>query len=392
MPITLGNDVVRSESPGTLSFRATDATDRFRFLNSAGRVLGSGLQSNITASLYNGGQLGAFRNKIINGDMNIAQRGTSIAVNTSGYTLDRWTFSNDSSVPSLVTVTQSTDVPTNTGWPNRQSHSFYSLRATVTTADTSISTTDYGMLGTPLEGYNVRDLIGRTFTISFWVRSAKTGTHCVSLRNAGNDRSYVLTYTVNNINTWEFKSVTVHGGLITAGTWDWTTGYMYLNFSIKAIGSTFQTTAGAWQTGNFIGTSGQVNVADTVGNIFAITGVQMEVGDVATVFEQRPPATELILCERYYQVYSGFGQGNKITFKSYAPSAPGTYYIPGLLRTEMRASAVTTVEGFALTNASAFSVTAARNAFRYNVTATVTGGIYMVDGTSTDARITFSAE
>lgn len=386
MPITISDTAISSSS--TLSFKASDAVERMTIYNSALRISGTSGQSNITSTSFNDGQLGGFRNKIINGGMNIAQRGTSIAVNTSGYTLDRWTFSNDSSVPSLVTVTQSTDVPTST----TLSSNYYSLRATVTTADTSISTTDYGMLGTPLEGYNVRDLIGRTFTISFWVRSAKTGTHCVSLRNAGNDRSYVLEYTVNTINTWEYKSVTVHGGLITAGTWDWTTGYMYLNFSIKAIGSTFQTTAGAWQTGNFIGTSGQVNVADTVGNIFAITGVQMEVGNIATPFEQRLQTLELFLCERYYQLYSGFGQGNKITFKSYAPSAPGTYYIPGLLRTTMRTNPVTTVEGFALTNASAFSVTASRNAFRYNVTATVTGGIYMVDGTSTDARITFSAE
>lgn len=384
MAITIADTSVSESSGSTLYFRATDATDRMSLGSGRLDMGGTGNTNNITASSYNNGQLAGFRNKIINGDMRIAQRGTSIAVNTSAFTLDRWVFTNDSSVPSMVTVTQSTDVPSN-------SQFYYSLRATVTTADATIGTGDYGVFYTSLEGYNVRDLIGRTFTISFWVRSAKTGTHCVAVRNSGFDRSYVLTYSINAINTWEYKSVTVHGGLITAGTWDWTTGYLYLTFSMKAVGSTIQTTAGAWQTGNFIGTSGQVNVADTVGNIFAITGVQLEVGDTPTYFESRLYSTELLLCERYYQLYSGFGQGNKITFKSYAPSA-GTYYISGLLRTQMRTNPNTTVEGFALTQASAFSVTASANAFRYNVTATVAGGIYMVDGTTTDARITFSAE
>lgn len=234
------------------------------------------------------------RNKIINGKMEIAQRGTSFSgLPNGGYTVDRW--SSYYSTSAAVTYTQQADAPSNNEFQN-------SLRITVSTADTSIAASDYLEVQQIVEGYNARDLIGKTFTLSFWVRSSKTGTHCVSFSNFGTDRSYVSEYTVSAANTWEQKSITVSGGLITAGVWDWTNGSGLAVRWALACGSTFQTTADAWQTGNFIATANQVNCLDTVGNIFAITGVQLEVGSVATPFEHRLYGTELALCQRYYQV------------------------------------------------------------------------------------------
>lgn len=245
----------------------------------------------INVSTVNGGQIAGLRNKLINGNMNIAQRGTSFTANGNAYTLDRWTqFKNNTAV---VDITQSTDVPSTLEFLN-------SLRLTVTTADAAVAIGETQSLFQPIEGYNARDLIGRAFTLSFWVRSSKTGVHCVSFANSGVDRSIVAEYTIIAANTWEKKSVTVAAGLITAGTWNWTNGSGVIAGFTLACGTTFQTTANVWQTGNFTGTASQVNCLDTIGNIFAITGVQLEVGTAASSFEQRSYGLELALCQRYY--------------------------------------------------------------------------------------------
>lgn len=245
----------------------------------------------------------SFRNRIINGAMEISQRGTSFAsVATNTYTLDRYAWFQTGTM--AVTITQSTDVPNNT-FQN-------SLRVDVTTADTSIAAGDFALINQRIEGYNVRDLVGQTFTLSFWVKSPKTGVHCIGFSNAGLNRSYIIEYTVSVANTWEYKTVTVNGGLITAGTWNWT-NQVGLNviFSLAA-GSTFQTTAGSWQVGDFQATSNQVNCMDNVNNDFFLTGVQLELGPVATPFERRPYGLEFSLCQRYFQQTNDMGAGKRV--------------------------------------------------------------------------------
>lgn len=234
------------------------------------------------------------RNKIINGKMEIAQRGTSFAAIGDGvYSLDRWVYSL-AGTTAAATVSQQADAPSNNEFQN-------SLRYTVTTADTSIAAGDVALLNQKIEGFNARDLIGKAFTLSFWVRSSKTGTHCIALRNSTNDRSYIAEYTVSAANTWEQKAVTVPGGLITAGSWNWSNGIGLQVAWTLAAGTTYQTTAGAWQTGNFLATANQVNCLDSNTNIFAITGVQLGDGSVATPFEHRPIGAELALCQRYFE-------------------------------------------------------------------------------------------
>lgn len=256
---------------------------------------------------------GMGKNKIINGKMEIAQRGTSFTGigGAGGYTLDRWFI--DNATDGAITVSQQSDVPSSNEFQN-------SLRVAVTTADTSIATAQNNRVTQIIEGYNVRDLIGRTFTLSFLVRSSKTGIHCIGLRN-GVDRSYVAEYTVNAANTWEQKSITVSGGLITAGTWNWTNGAGLFVTWILAAGATFQTSSGAWQTGNFFATSAQVNCLDSTSNIFAITGVQLEVGSVATPFEHRLFGAEFALCQRYYEVinYPNFYLPSTTVTQMYLP-------------------------------------------------------------------------
>ena len=268
-------------------------------------------------SSSNGGPLAGFRNRIINGNFDIAQRGTSLAAIVSGsYSLDRWLWGQGGAM--ACTVSQSTDVPNNTF----QS----SLKVDVTTADTSIAAGDYSHIRQSIEGYNVRDLIGNTFTLSFWVKSPKAGVHCISFANLGaasiSDRSYIKEYTISAANTWEYKTITVTGGLITAGTWNWTNGIGLEVSFVLAAGTTFQTTADAWQTGNFLATANQVNVMDNTANDFFLTGVQLEPGTVATPFEQRLIGTELALCQRYFYKQVNY-MGQSAPFDSEATGGIG---------------------------------------------------------------------
>lgn len=262
--------------------------------------------TSVVATSVNGGQLAGLRNKVINGDMTICQRATStagITGSTQSFLVDRFRTGGQSTA-AVVTTSHSSDVPSGLYG--------FSARIVVTTADTSIASTDVLAVVQLIEGYNIRDLFGTTFTLSFWVRSSKTGIHCVAFTNSGLDRSYVVEYTISVANTWEYKTITVSGGLTTSGTWDLANGTgVSLRFALMA-GSSFQTTAGAWNNGNFFATSSQVNCLDTIGNIFAITNVQLEVGPVATPFEQLPIGMELALCQRYFETNITFA------FASYA--------------------------------------------------------------------------
>lgn len=253
--------------------------------------------ANVTpGKLVNSGYELGSRNVVINGAMEISQRGTSFAaIADAAYSVDRWIFGNSSAA--VLTASQETDAPADSGFIN-------SLRLTVTTADAAIAAGDSCVISQRIEGYNIRRLLGEPVVVSFWVKSSKTGTHCIAMNNNGNDRSYVATYSITAANTWEYKQISVPSGLTTAGTWNYTNGIgLRLRF-ILAAGSTYQTTANTWQTGNFFCTSSQVNCLDNIGNVFAITGVQLEPGTVATPFERRSYGIEFALCQRYFEQIS----------------------------------------------------------------------------------------
>ena len=298
--LALSSGIVNTDISASAAIAGTKISPDFGSQN----IVTSGT---IQASNFNGGALEQTHNRIINGGMDIAQRGTSFAAIVGGaYSLDRWGWEQSGAM--VCTVTQSTDVPNDTF----QS----SYKVDVTTVDSSIAAGDYAIIIQRVEGYNVRDLIGTTFTLSFWAKSPKTGTHCVEFKNSGADRTFVKEYTITAANTWEYKTLTVTGGLITSGTWNWTSGEgLEVGFALAA-GTTNHTTADAWQTGNFLATANQVNVMDNTANEFFITGVQLEPGTVATPFERRMYGQELALCQRYYYQPGNpnyfFGTGTRV--------------------------------------------------------------------------------
>lgn len=235
-------------------------------------------------------------NPIINGGFPIWQRGTaftSIADNVYGP--DRWKYGKAGAV--VHDLLRSTDVPAVAALTPITN---YSLHLDVTTADASIAAGDACYLRQQVEGYNWAPFAQKQFTVGFWVKDTITGIHCVSGRNFGGDRSCVIEYTITAADTWEYKTVTFPASP-SAGTWDYTTDVgLTLNW-VLSIGSTYQTTAGAWQTGSFFGTANQVNSTSSTANNFKLWGVTMGLGATVAPFWPRSFGQELALCQRYYQ-------------------------------------------------------------------------------------------
>jgi hypothetical protein len=241
----------------------------------------------------------AHRNLIINGDMQIAQRGTSTAsITASGlWTTDRW----KTSLVTLGTWTmsQENDAPTGSGF--RQS-----TKLLCTTADASPAAGDIFSLRQIIEGQNLQHIKKGTsaaeqLTISFWVKSNVTGTYIVSLYDADNTRLTGKSYTISTSATWEYKTLTFAAD--TTGAFDNdNAGSLFLDFGLAA-GSTYTsgTLQSSWTTyadANFF--VGQTNLASAISNYWQVTGVQLEVGNTATPFEFKSFEDELIECQRYY--------------------------------------------------------------------------------------------
>jgi len=239
-----------------------------------------------------------FKNRIINGAMVIDQRnaGASVSVGTATetYTLDRWLVYHATAITSNITAQQSTTVPS-TGYKNSQ------VLTNGTTATAAAG--DVNVLQQRIEGLNVTDLnfgsaTAANVALSFWVRSSLTGTFGVTLSNGAQNRSYVSTYVINAVDTWEQKTVTVAGDQ--AGTWLTTNGTGLIASWDLGSGTSLETTAGAWQAGQYFRTSACASFINSTGATFYITGVQLEKGLTATNFDVRSYGTELALAQRYY--------------------------------------------------------------------------------------------
>jgi len=237
------------------------------------------------------------RNRIINGDMRIDQRNAGTEVNpavSSTYYLDRWeAISNPASKFKIGQNAGGVTPPTGyTNYLGLTSLSAYTIGAG-----------DGFAVRQLIEGLNISDFAwgtasAATVTLSFWVRSSLTGTFGGSLKNSASDRSYPYTYTISVANTWEQKTVTIAGD--TSGTWLTTNGIgINLFFSIGS-GATYSGTAGAWASANYTSVTGATSVVGTSGATFYITGVQLEVGTVATPFERQLYNAQLAQCQRYY--------------------------------------------------------------------------------------------
>ena len=270
---------------------------------------------------------------IINGDMAVAQRGTSFSSQSgSAYHLDRFkTLANNLGT---FTISQSTTVPTGQGFAK-------SFKLDCTTADASPASGDTLQFVQYIEGQNLQSLKKGTssaeaVTVSFWVRSNKTGTYTLELYDNDNSRQISKTYTISSADTWEKKTVNFAGD--TSGALD---NDNALSFAVQwwlgaGSDSTSGTLSETWTsvtTANRVSSS-QVNIADNTDNEWYITGIQMEIGtfDANTTpsFPFESFENNLSKCQRYYQLAKIWWGGDATNGEEYRA---GTQ-----LTTEMRAT------------------------------------------------------
>ena len=237
------------------------------------------------------GQLGN-RNLVINGAMQVAQRGTSAVTTSDSFAVDRW---KNISNASDFSAQQSTTVPSGQG--------FYKSIHITPTSTKSPSSSTYFFVSHYIEGFNIAKLNwgtsdAKTVTLSFWVRSSKTGTYSLGLKNANATRSRQEEYTISVANTWEKKTITVTGE--TSGSWpiDNSRG-LALDFCLAGE-NTETSTIGSWISSNSNMSSNQVNFFDSTSNNFYITGVQLEAGSQSTPFEHEHISVTETKCKRYY--------------------------------------------------------------------------------------------
>jgi len=274
-----------------------------------------------------------FRNIIINGDMSVSQRSTSVSSITSSgdyKTIDRYNLQLDTA--GTWTQSQSTDVPTGQGFAK-------SLKMDCTTANGSLSAGSLMYINQRFEGQNLQYIkkgisSAESLTLSFWVKSNKTGTYIVQFLDTDNSRSNSQSYTISSADTWEKKTITFAGD---------TSGVLN-NDNAESLRVIWWLVAGSTYSSGTLGTSwgstvnanravGQVNLADSTSNEWYVTGIQLEAGSQASDFEFLPVDVNRFRCYRYYYQYVGgavnlpiglgtFFSSSQVTGVLYPPNRP----------------------------------------------------------------------
>lgn len=185
----------------------------------------------------------------------------------------------------------------------------YALKVDVTTADASLAASDRHTVRLALEGHDVEWLrmgqaAAQTFTLSFFVKSPKTGIHEVAVLNSARSRSFVGQFTVAAASTWQRVAITIPGD--TTGAWLTGTSTGLLIAVPLGCGTDFQApAAGSWQAGAYFCTAAHPNILDTTSNDFLVTGLQIDPGSQMLPYRAVDMASSLLRCMRYIRVYGG---------------------------------------------------------------------------------------
>ena len=250
---------------------------------------------------------------IINGDMAVAQRGTSFTSVSSGsnFPVDRFEFyPTNLGTYTIIQEALTSGEAYNNGFRT-------ALRIDTTTADASPASTDYAILRTKFEGQDLQMIKKGTanaekLTLAFWVKSNKTTTGQVNLFDIDNSRLVSGTYTISSANTWEKKVINFPAD---------TTGAFDNNNALSLIVEFFLDGGSNWTSGtaptsweaqsNGDRLANNFAIGSSTDNDFAITGVQLEVGEYTSAtlppFQHESYGDNLARCQRYFE--KSFEQG-----------------------------------------------------------------------------------
>jgi hypothetical protein len=268
------------------------------------------------------------RNIIINGAMQVTQRGTTGTLNNGGggfHSADRFFSQEEGAFTGAFTVSNDTDSPK--GFSN-------STKWDCTTADTSLAAADSIFVDYKLEGQDLQQLNYGTsdaleMTASFWIKSNKIGTYVFWLYQYDDSRQVQVQYTINSSDTWEYKTLVIPRDA--TGVIDNDNGAGLVLRFIMGSGSNYTggTAPVAWQglvdANRYVGQT--VNLADSTSNYMNLTGFQLELGKVATPFEHRSYGEELALCQRYYEKYDATGNYYAAVSSANNPRINGTWMV-----------------------------------------------------------------
>lgn len=237
------------------------------------------------------------RNLIINGAMTVNQRAASYTVSSTRIqTIDRFSAEKDTQ---NMTATQENDAPI-----GFQKSLKFTNGTGASSSGTDINYVKYSIEGNDTNQLEIGTANAKQVTLSFYVKSSITGTYCVAFTDNGNDNPYVTNYTINSANTWERKTITLTMSTYSSWVGGITTGAgLQLIWDLGSGPDRQVSTLNAWQDGvaNDWSHSSQTQWVQTTGATWYLTGVQLEVGTIATDFEHRSFAEEYAACQRYFQ-------------------------------------------------------------------------------------------
>ena len=348
------------------------------------------------------------RNMVINGAMNVAQRATSVTgLGATGVyaTCDRFQINGSSANAGRLTVTQTADGPNGI--------SANCLKLDCTTADTSIAAGEFLLVQHGIEGQNLQRIGkgvagAKQVTVSFYVKASAAFTFGVELED--NDNTRQITKLYNTTTDWVRQEVTFPVDVDDGSS-------PFDDDNARSLTIIFWLHGGATYTGGTLNTAAfanttQANRAPGIDNFFSstdnnffLTGVQMEVGPVATEFEQEDISTTLAKCQRYYRSYGGNSNNERLCTAWASTTTEARAVIENVV--EMRATptiAVSAVSDWITehvgtnTACSAIAVdqpSAKNTAINFTIgSANLTAGqgLQIMANSSTDARLELLAE